>query len=770
MNVRQSVLRSRAVHVAISAVALLAGNVAVIPEAGAAPRVKDRTPPVVSLTAPTSGATYTTAQTVSVSASASDNVAMRRVEFYRNGVLQGSDTSAPYSFSWAVTSAVSGSHSWTARAVDASGNAATSAAVTVSVNIAGMADTTSPTVSMTAPASGASYTTAQTVTVSASASDNVGVSRVEFYRNGVLQGTDTVSPYSYAWSVTSANNGTQTWTARAYDTAGNATTSNGVSCTVNISSSDTTAPTVWFTSPAAGSSYSSSQTVTLTASAMDNIAVTGVDFYEGGILRGSDTTAPFTWPWSFSATDTGTHSWTARAYDAAGNVGTSGVLILKINLVSTNWSRQFGGVNAGDIAVGRAVAIDTLGNVVLAASQMGSANYGGAAIVAGPIDQPVLTKYTFAGVPVWSRLFSTTNGGTGLPTAVVTDFDGSAVIVGHFQSTVDFGGGPLTSAGSPDVFVAKYSSAGAHLWSRRFGSTGSDKGLAIAIDGAGAVYVAGLFAGSVDFGSGSPLVSAAGSIFGGSDIFLAKYASNGQHIWSRRFGGTGADAANAVAVDAFGSVVIAGSFEGSATFDASSVTSAGAKDVFLASLASIDGSVTWVRSFGGVSADEGRGVAVTGAGDVVVAANFQGSVTFGGPVLASAGMSDIALAKYTRTGTYLWSQRFGGSYAEAVGGVAVSSSGSIALTGSFVGGLDFGGGPLAENGSWNSFVACFSATGAPSWSRGAGGTWDDQGNGVAISATGDVVATGAFSQSADWGDGNLVNTGGADGYLVQFWP
>jgi hypothetical protein len=251
---------------------------------------------------------------------------------------------------------------------------------------------------------------------------------------------------------------------------------------------------------------------------------------------------------------------------------------------------------------------------------------------------------------------------------------------------------------------------------------------------------------------------------------LAKYASNGQHIWSRRFGGTGADAANAVAVDAFGSVVIAGSFEGSATFDASSVTGAGAKDVFLASLASIDGSVTWVRSVGGVSADEGRAVAVTGAGDVVVAANFQGSVTFGGPVLASAGMSDIALAKYTGTGTHLWSQRFGGSFAETVSGVAVSPSGSIALTGSFVGGLDFGGGPLAENGSWNSFVACFSATGAPSWSRGAGGMWDDHGNAVAISATGDVVATGDFYQSANWGDWDLVNAGGADGYLVRFWP
>ena len=434
--------------------------------------------------------------------------------------------------------------------------------------------------------------------------------------------------------------------------------------------------------------------------------------------------------------------------------------------MSTNWSRQFGGVNAGDVAVGRAVAIDTFGNVVVAASQMGSANYGGAAMVGGPVDQLVLAKYAAAGVPVWSRLFSTTNGGTALPTAVVTDLDGSAVIVGHFQNTVDFGGGPLTSAGSPDVFVAKYSSAGAHLWSRRFGSTGSDKGLAIAIDGAGAVRC-GPLCGLSGFQAASSSECWSKCIFGGSNI-SGEYASNGQHMVApleargrtRRMPSrsTPSGASSLPAPSKLRDV------------RCRSVTSAGAKDVFLASLASIDGSVTWVRSFGGVSADEGRAVAVTEAGDVVVAANFQGSVTFGGPVLASAGMSDIALAKYTRTGTHLWSQRFGGSFAEAVGGVAVSPSGSIALSGSFVGGLDFGGGLLAENGSWNAFVACFSATGAPSWSRGAGGTWDDHGNGVAISATGDVVATGDFYQSANWGDWDLVNAGGADGYLVRFWP
>src|SRR5262249_26471055 len=81
---------------------------------------------------------------------------------------------------------------------------------------AAKSDTTPPTVSISSLASGTTYTSAQTVTLMASASDNVGVSKVEFYDGGVLKGIDTTSPYIYGWAITSANNGTHSWTAKAY--------------------------------------------------------------------------------------------------------------------------------------------------------------------------------------------------------------------------------------------------------------------------------------------------------------------------------------------------------------------------------------------------------------------------------------------------------------------------------------------------------------------------------------------------------------------------
>jgi hypothetical protein len=97
----------------------------------------------------------------------------------------------------------------------------------------GGGDTTAPTVNVTAPTNGA--TVSGTVTITASASDNVGVSRVEFFVDGALVGTSTSSPYSFGWSSTSAANGSHALMAKAYDAAGNVGTDNDTSVTVSNS-------------------------------------------------------------------------------------------------------------------------------------------------------------------------------------------------------------------------------------------------------------------------------------------------------------------------------------------------------------------------------------------------------------------------------------------------------------------------------------------------------------------------------------------------------
>ncbi|OGR32152.1 MAG: hypothetical protein A2091_12755 [Desulfuromonadales bacterium GWD2_61_12] len=193
----------------------------------------DATAPTVSLTSPASGVALLSAQPLTMAASAADNVGVSKVEFYAGATLIGSDSTAPYSFAWAVTSANNGSHSLTAKAYDATGNSKVSAAVAVTINLP-VPDVTAPTVSLTSPASGATYTSAQTVTVAVAAADSVAVTKVELYDGTTLKETDSAAPYSFAWAITSANNGSHSLTAKAYDAAGNSKVSSAIPVTVNI--------------------------------------------------------------------------------------------------------------------------------------------------------------------------------------------------------------------------------------------------------------------------------------------------------------------------------------------------------------------------------------------------------------------------------------------------------------------------------------------------------------------------------------------------------
>ena len=191
----------------------------------------DTVPPQVSVSTPVNGATVS--GTVSVTATASDNSAVAGVQFKVAGTNVGSeDTTSPYSVSWNTTGLTNGNYSITAVARDTNQNTATSMPVVVSVNNA-VADTTSPTVSFTAPARNATVT--GTITVSAMASDNVGVTGVQFLLDGANLGVeDAAAPYDTSWNTTTATNATHQLSVIARDAVGHSTTATR---TVTVSNS-----------------------------------------------------------------------------------------------------------------------------------------------------------------------------------------------------------------------------------------------------------------------------------------------------------------------------------------------------------------------------------------------------------------------------------------------------------------------------------------------------------------------------------------------------
>ena len=195
-------------------------------------------------------------------------------------------------------------------------------AVTVTV----LNDTTAPTVGDHG-AGERRHGRAARSTVSATASDNVGVVGVQFRLDGATLGAeDTTAPYAVAWDTTTASNGAHTLTAVARDAAGNTTTSAAVTVTVL---NDTTAPTVGITAPANGATVSGTMTVGATAS--DNVGVVGVQFrLDGATLGAEDTTAPYSIAWDTTTASNGAHTLTAVARDAAGNTTTSAAVTVTV--------------------------------------------------------------------------------------------------------------------------------------------------------------------------------------------------------------------------------------------------------------------------------------------------------------------------------------------------------------------------------------------------------------------------------------------------------
>ena len=152
------------------------------------------------------------------------------------------------------------------------------------------------------------------------------MTKVEFYRGATLLGTDTTAPYEQAAGFTPADIGGVAFTAKAYDAADNVATS----AVLNVSvGADVTPPSVRL--GANPSTVLVPGSTTLQATATDAIGVTKVEFYRGGTLIATDTTAPYQLTLDFTAADVGSASFTARAFDAQGNNATSAAAIVTVS-------------------------------------------------------------------------------------------------------------------------------------------------------------------------------------------------------------------------------------------------------------------------------------------------------------------------------------------------------------------------------------------------------------------------------------------------------
>jgi len=364
---------------------------------------------------------------------------------------------------------------------------------------------------------------------------------------------------------------------------------------------------------------------------------------------------------------------------------------------------------------------------------------------------------------MWSKSCGGTQGD--YVNDIAVDASGNVFICGHFFGTTNLGGTPLVSVGEADIFVAKYNAAGVHQWSKSFGTLTYDGADGIAVDPVGNVIITGFATGSIDMGGGYL------QAFSGPDIIIAKYDAAGVHQWSKRFPNFDAlDEGQSVATDASGNVFVTGSFRKSVDFGGGPLQALPVQedDGFIVKF-DPSGAHQWSRRFGNAAVDNGIAVATDGNGNVTVAGLVERyAVDFGGGPLPALGGSDAFIARYDANGTHLWSRRFGGAGNDAGTGVACDATGNVALTGAFEGNASFGGAPLTSSGQRDFLLARFDSGGGHVWSRGVGGTGDDYAYGAALEPAGDVIVTGYFYNTVDFGGGPVVGQGQGDTFIARY--
>ena len=259
------------------------------------------TPPSVTITNPTSGSTVSGA--IDITADATDDNGVTKVEFFVGTTSIGVDTAAPYEVSWNSTVVGDGPHALSATATDTIGQTGSG---TIDIIVDNVDDP--PTVTMTSPAAGP---VSGTINVAADATDDNGVTKVEFFVGTTSIGVDTAAPYEVSWNSTVVGDGPHALSATATDTIGQ-TGSDTIDIIV-----DNTPPSVTITSPVNGATISGA--ITVTADTTDTNGVSQVEFFVDGTSIGVDSTVPYEQLWDTTTASNVGHTVTARATDVAGN-------------------------------------------------------------------------------------------------------------------------------------------------------------------------------------------------------------------------------------------------------------------------------------------------------------------------------------------------------------------------------------------------------------------------------------------------------------------
>ncbi|MFV8751746.1 nucleotide-binding protein [Nannocystaceae bacterium ST9] len=380
--------------------------------------------------------------------------------------------------------------------------------------------------------------------------------------------------------------------------------------------------------------------------------------------------------------------------DFEGEVGYGGAPLIatasKADLVVSKhdvYGNPIWSVRAGDSSnqYGAKLIVDGEGSLILLARTYGSVDFGGGPRTAKGAGDLLVVKLDGEGRHLWSRIFGSSDPERA--ERVVVDAQGDVFLTGTFTSTVDFGGGVMTSAGMRDAFVVKLDgTTGDHLYSRRIGGPGDDYGFGIDVAEQARLVIAGRFQASIELGQ--TLISA-----GGKDIYLAELDEFGLPNWSRSFGGEGDDEIHDLRVQANGDLVLLGSMSATIDFGGGALVSAGLRDMFVATLDG-QGNHVWSTRHGDAldqftspfEINSWLTLALGPSGTIHVGGSLIGALEFESEfgstgVVGSGANPDVFHVELAADGTYLDGSRYGGTNTDLALDIAVNEAGYVLLGG-----------------------------------------------------------------------------------------
>lgn len=361
------------------------------------------------------------------------------------------------------------------------------------------------------------------------------------------------------------------------------------------------------------------------------------------------------------------------------------------------------------------------------------------------------------GTVPWSELFSGMQAAQNpYPQGIAVDLTGSALVVGGFYHDVNFGCGDLASAGSADMFLAKLDGTGHCTFGKRYGDAEFQEALAVTTDATGNIYLTGRFRGTVDFGCG-PITASQGFA-----VPVAKLSPAGACLWSKSFNAQSAAGGVAIALDAAGNIYVDGYYATAIDFGSRQLTATGFNDGFLMKLDPA-GNGLWAKDWGPPAANmnaivNASAVAVDASGNAIATGTYyKTTLSLGGATFPSQNKQNIFLVKLDPTGAHLSSKGFSTPSYSTSSAILLDASGDVLITGQFQGTVNFGTGAITSGGDIDGFVAAFGPTLTNLWTRhllGGAGS-GSTGLGLALLGT-DVLLGGQFGGAVDFGGGALA--------------